>query len=227
MMKKTLLSAILMAAAVVPSMAQTMRVNLGSITYAHSAEQTGHMPFASATTLTIQGKAYNIADITSIVIDNTKVADNTVERVTVDMLVPRFSDERFYVPNLELRQGTFVSMGNPHYVIFTDRLDEAELEGPRLERHAAFPERCNIEFARLQPDGTIRTRVWERGSGITLACGTGACATAVAAAYTGRAGRQSTVVMDGGTLIVEWRPSDGHVLLTGPAEFVFDGEIKN
>ena len=78
MMKKTLLSAILMAAAVVPSMAQTMRVNLGSITYAHSAEQTGHMPFASATTLTIQGKAYNIADITSIVIDNTKVADNTV-----------------------------------------------------------------------------------------------------------------------------------------------------
>ena len=156
-----------------------------------------------------------------------KVADNTVERVTVDMLVPRFSDERFYVPNLELRQGTFVSMGNPHYVIFTDRLDEAELEGPRLERHAAFPERCNIEFARLQPDGTIRTRVWERGSGITLACGTGACATAVAAAYTGRAGRQSTVVMDGGTLSVEWRLSDGHVLLTGPAEFVFDGEIKN
>ena len=77
-MKKTLLSAILMAVAVVPSMAQTMRVNMGNITYAHSAAQAGHMPFASATTLTIQGKSYNIADITSITIDNTPVADNTV-----------------------------------------------------------------------------------------------------------------------------------------------------
>ena len=77
-MKKTLLSAILMAVAVVPSMAQTMRVNMGNITYAHSAAQAGHMPFDSATTLTIQGKSYNIADITSITIDNTPVADNTV-----------------------------------------------------------------------------------------------------------------------------------------------------
>jgi diaminopimelate epimerase len=75
-------------------------------------------------------------------------------------------------------------------------------------------------------DGTIRTRVWERGSGITQACGTGACATAVAAALTGKAGRQSQIVMDGGTLSIEWREADNHVYKTGPAEFVFDGEIE-
>ena len=73
---------------------------------------------------------------------------------------------------------------------------------------------------------TIRTRVWERGSGITEACGTGACATAVAAALTGKAGRKSDIVMDGGTLSIEWRESDNHVYMTGPAEFVFDGEIE-
>ena len=72
----------------------------------------------------------------------------------------------------------------------------------------------------------IRTRVWERGSGITMACGTGACATAVAAALTGRAGSKSQIVMDGGTLSIEWRESDNHVYMTGPAEFVFDGEIE-
>ena len=98
--------------------------------------------------------------------------------------------------------------------------------GPMLEHHLAFPQRCNIELARVEADGTIRTRVWERGSGITQACGTGACATAVAACLTGRAGRHSTIVMDGGTLDIEWRESDNHVYMTGPAAFVFDGEIE-
>ncbi|MBQ9668067.1 MAG: diaminopimelate epimerase [Prevotella sp.] len=171
-----------------------------------------------------------------------KVVGGTVESVTVDMLVPRLTDERFYQPRPDLPEGTFVSMGNPHYVIFTDNVDAVEHEGPRLERHAAFPERCNIEFAAplLSPKGEVgralRTRVWERGSGITQACGTGACATAVAACLTGRAGRQSTIVMDGGTLHIEWSESDrsaegrfyrkNHVYLTGPAAFVFDGEIE-
>ncbi|MCR4994906.1 MAG: diaminopimelate epimerase [Bacteroidales bacterium] len=123
--------------------------------------------------------------------------------------------------------GTFVSMGNPHRVLFVDEVESMDIaaEGARLERHPLFPERCNVEFAEMRPDG-IRMRVWERGSGITLACGTGACATAVAAAATGRAGRCSSIVMDGGTLEIEWRDTDNHVLMTGPATFVFDGTIE-
>ena len=126
-------------------------------------------------------------------------------------------------------------MGNPHYVIFTDNVDQVGDTGSKLEFHPAFPQRCNIEFAQVtDPTPTwegsghtvIRTRVWERGSGITQACGTGACATAVAAALTNRASRRSLIVMDGGTLDIEWRESDNHVYMTGPAEFVFDGEVE-
>ncbi|MBR1839484.1 MAG: diaminopimelate epimerase, partial [Prevotella sp.] len=110
-------------------------------------------------------------------------------------------------------------------VIFTDNVDEVETKGKLLEHHEAFPERCNIEFANIKDDGTIRVRVWERGSGITMACGTGACATAVAAFHTGRAGRKSHIVMDGGTLSIEWSEKYNHVLMTGPVTIVFDGEI--
>ena len=154
------------------------------------------------------------------------VVNGIVESVTVDMGVPVLEDESQYIPSRGLRQGTFVSMGNPHFVIFTDDVDQVDKNGRALEYHPAFPQRCNIEFARVEADGTIRTRVWERGSGITMACGTGACATAVAAALTGKAGRKSQIVMDGGTLSIEWRESDNHVYMTGPATFVFDGEIE-
>ena len=153
------------------------------------------------------------------------VEEGIVESVTVDMLEPVLEDEKLFVGSRELNKGTFVSMGNPHYVIFTDNVDQVGETGRMLEYHPAFPQRCNIEFARIENDGTIRTRVWERGSGITQACGTGACATAVAAALTGKAGRKSQRVRDGGTLSIEWRESDNHVYMTGPAEFVFDGEI--
>ena len=158
---------------------------------------------------------------------------------------PILEDDSLFNPNLAMclstplhyREGQgggsalFVSMGNPHYVIFTDDVDQVGETGPVLEHHPAFPQRCNIEFAQVIPpsggqEGGLRTRVWERGSGITQACGTGACATAVAAALTGRAGRTSQIVMDGGTLTIEWRESDNHVYMTGPAEFVFDGEIE-
>ena len=152
------------------------------------------------------------------------VADGIVESVTVDMGEPVLDNPQQYVPTRGLTQGTFVSMGNPHYVIFTDDVNQVEEKGLVLEHHPAFPQRCNIEFAQVLPDGRIRTRVWERGSGITQACGTGACATAVAAALTGQAGRGSDIVMDGGTLHIEWRQEDNHVLKTGPAAFVFDGE---
>ena len=153
------------------------------------------------------------------------VADGTVQSVTVDMLEPTLEDEQLFIPTRGLNEGTFVSMGNPHYVIFTDDVDLVETTGRALEHHPAFPQRCNIEFAQVMDDGSIRTRVWERGSGVTQACGTGACATAVAAVITGRTSRQSNIVMDGGTLQIEWRESDNHVYMTGPAEFVFDGEI--
>ena len=160
-----------------------------------------------------------------------------VDSVTVDMGEPSLENESQFIPTNSLDKGMFVSMGNPHYVIFTDNVDQVGETGRILEHHPAFPQRCNIEFARIEADGTllpaegrsvarIRTRVWERGSGITQACGTGACATAVAAALTGKAGRTSQIVMDGGTLSIEWREADNHVYMTGPAEFVFDGEIE-
>ena len=157
---------------------------------------------------------------------NLHVRHGVVESVTVDMGAPQLENPEQFVNSRGLDKGTFVSMGNPHYVIFTDNVDQVGETGRALELHPAFPQRCNIEFARVEKDGIIRTRVWERGSGITQACGTGACATAVAAFITGRAGRQSEIVMDGGTLDIELRESDNHVYMTGPAEFVFDGEIE-
>lgn len=151
-----------------------------------------------------------------------------VEEITVDMLEPILNDPSQYSPKGEgLPQGTFVSMGCPHYVIFVDDISAIDLAtlGAKLEYHPSFPERCNIEFAQVVDRG-IRMRVWERGSGITMACGTGACATAVAAALTGRAQRHSTIIMDGGPLKVEWRESDNHVYLIGPATTVFEGDIE-
>ena len=154
------------------------------------------------------------------------VNDGIVESVTVDMGEPVLEKETQFVESRNPGYGTFVSMGNPHYVIFTDDVDQVGEKGRTLEQHPAFPQRCNIEFAQVQEAGVIRTRVWERGSGITQACGTGACATAVAAALTGKSGRISQIVMDGGTLTIEWREKDHHVYMTGPAAFVFDGEIE-
>ena len=154
--------------------------------------------------------------------------DATVESVTVDMSAPVLEDEHLFFPEGEtLPEGVFVSLGNPHYVIFVDDIDAVDVahEGSRLEHHSRFPERCNIEFAQVGEDG-IRMRVWERGSGITMACGTGACATAVAAAITGRSGRQSHIIMDGGTLDIDWHEADGHVYLSGPATIAFEGTIE-
>ena len=154
--------------------------------------------------------------------------DGTVESVTVDMLAPVLEDEHLFLPDGEtLPQGVFVSMGNPHYVIFVDDIDAVDVarEGTRLEHHTRFPRRSNIEFAQVRKDG-IGVRVWERGSGVTMACGTGACATAVAAAITGRCGRQSRVIMDGGTLDIDWREADGHVYLSGPAVIAFEGTAE-
>lgn len=167
-------------------------------------------------------------------------ADGRTESVTVDMDVPALAvptqmgtpdgsmtDGQVTATDGRTYTGTFVSMGNPHFVIFTTDVEQADIAamGRTLEFADIFPERCNIEFAEVRPDGSIRMRVWERGSGITMACGTGACATAVAAALTGRAERHSDIVMDGGTLHIEWNAADGHVYMTGPATEVFTGTI--
>lgn len=168
-------------------------------------------------------------------------ADDTVGSVTVDMLAPSLreprqcaigdggcTDGKITVDGGESFTGTFVSMGNPHFVIFVRDISSIDIYklGPLLERHKAFPERCNIEFAEVKSDGTLRVRVWERGSGVTMACGTGACATAVAAALTHRNGRESTIEMDGGILSIRWNEADNHVYMTGPAAFVFEGEAE-
>ena len=193
-----------------------------------------------------EGNGYQETEIRLLTLSGIKIlhlhiVNDIVEYVTVDMGEPVFEDELLFNPTLarslsaplHYREGQgggsalFVSMGNPHYVIFTDDIDQVGTTGPELECHPAFPQRCNIEFVTplSSPEDTFRVRVWERGSGITMACGTGACATAVAAAITGKAGRKSNIVMDGGTLQIEWRESDNHVYMTGPATFVFDGEI--
>lgn len=166
-------------------------------------------------------------------------ADGKVDTVTVDMgepiltaaEVPALSaSERMVEENLPTaKHGDFavtaVSMGNPHGVIFVDEItDELVLgAGPELERHSAFPDRANIEFVKVIDGETVQMRVWERGSGETLACGTGACATAVAAALTGRTNRKVTVKLIGGDLSIEWNEKDNHVYMTGPARTVFTG----
>lgn len=202
-----------------------------------------------------EGNGYRETEIRLLTLSGIKtlylrIVSDIVESVTVDMGEPVFEDDTLFNPTLAESLSTplppeggvgggafFVSMGNPHYVIFTDNVNQVAEKGRILEVHRAFPQRCNIEFACVQTDGSIRVRVWERGSGITQACGTGACATAVAACLTGRAGRTSDIVMDGGTLHVEWCEADrsveghffqkNHVYMTGPAAFVFDGEIEN
>lgn len=190
---------------------------------------------------------HKLTDKTRVAIDTLsgiKVIDlhvdgqGTVDSATVDMGKPQLQNaSQFNVKSCTLQTdhtyivggytGTFVNMGNPHFVIFVhDVMDiDVAAEGQKLEFHPAFPERCNIEFATIRPDGSIRMRVWERGSGITLACGTGACATAVAACVNGLRGRESDIEMDGGTLHIEWDSANGHIFMTGPATTAFEGDI--
>lgn len=168
------------------------------------------------------------------------IRKGTVEEVTVDMGSPILSnpdqiatqDGSLLAGTIKAGgkeyKGTFVCMGNPHLVIFVNDLNAIDLPaaGSQLERHPLFPQRVNVEFVEALPDGSLRMRVWERGSGITQACGTGACASAVAAALNRKAGRKSLVRMDGGNLHIEWNETDGHVYMTGTATKVFDGEIE-
>jgi diaminopimelate epimerase len=123
-------------------------------------------------------------------------------------------------------EATFISMGNPHAVIYADDVARIELEriGPMLENYKAFPRRMNVHFVQVISPSEVIMRTWERGSGITLACGTGACAVAVAGVLTGMSTRKILAHLPGGDLSLEWRESDGHVYMTGPATEVFEGD---
>ena len=120
-----------------------------------------------------------------------------------------------------------VSMGNPHVVFFVDDIGAVPIRevGPAVERHPLFPEHVNVGFAQIKARDRIRLRVWERGAGLTQACGTGACAALVAAARRDLADRTATLELDGGELLIEWRAKDDHVIMTGPAAVDFAGEL--
>jgi len=167
------------------------------------------------------------------------VRNGKVESVRVDMGRPRLKSseipvaselERFISQPVESQGVTYhltcVNMGNPHAVIFTDDVEKLDLEklGPPLEHHPLFPERANIEFVQVIDSRTLKMRVWERGSGETLACGTGACASLVAAVLNGRAERRSKLILRGGELDIDWDEETDHVFMTGPAVTVFEGD---
>ena len=165
--------------------------------------------------------------------------DGLMESATVDMGVPalapgeipaRFDGDAVIDASLATALGditvTLVRMGNPHAVIWVDDVDEAPVEtlGPEVEVHDRFPHHTNVEFVQVLTPDRVRMRVWERGVGETLACGTGACAVTVAAALTDRTGRSVTVELPGGELKIVWA-EDGHVRMTGSATEVFEGVI--
>jgi diaminopimelate epimerase len=168
-----------------------------------------------------------------------ELSGGAVQRVRVDMGEPILQSERIpttlagdpprEVP-LEIAGRTLrvtcVSMGNPHCVTFVDAITDALVLGlgPQVERHPGFPRRTNVEFVRVNRPDDVTLRVWERGSGETLACGTGACAVAVAGHLTGRTQRRVTAHLPGGDLLLDWSEADNHVYMTGPAVEVFRGE---
>ena len=169
----------------------------------------------------------------------TEIIDAQKNLVCVDMGAPRLTRAEIPMTGTPDEQavevtlcaagqnwtGTAVSMGNPHFVIFVPDIAQVDLSavGPQMETHAACPRKTNVEFVQPLADGVLRMRVWERGAGITQACGTGSCATLVAAALTGRSSREARIVLDGGELSVRWE-EEGHVFMTGPAQKVFTGE---
>ncbi len=196
-----------------------------------------------------QGDVVRIETGSGIKVARLLMEDGKVSGATVDMgepvlqagLIPVrlpegfdaqafFQGQPFTVDGTEW-QANVVSMGNPHNVLFLDEtrppLEELDLakSGPAFENHALFPERINTEFVRVESDSSVSMRVWERGSGETMACGTGACAVAVACIETGRTKRTVNVHLLGGTLTIFWDPESNHVFMTGPATHVFDGVI--
>ncbi len=170
------------------------------------------------------------------------VENGNVERVTVDMGAPILNPTQIPVSSKEDKVVsvpltidnseyaiTCVSMGNPHAVVFTDGVSELNLKelGPKFENNPIFPKRINTEFIEILDRTTLKMRVWERGSGETLACGTGACASLVAAVLNGHSERKAILQLLGGNLEIEWDENTNHVFMTGPAVTVFEGELSH
>ncbi len=152
--------------------------------------------------------------------------DGRVRAARVDMGAPEVARDEETVQGV---RGLRVSVGNPHFVVFAEPSDANVLgAGPKLERDPAFPDRTNVEFAKVVGTDEIRLRVWERGSGETLACGTGACATVAAAiALEEIPGRRAVVHLPGGDLAIEWSAAEGRIYMTGPCVEVFRGELQD
>lgn len=166
------------------------------------------------------------------------LSEGKVSMVTVDMGTPKLEEvaidgnpdnmiSKEITINNQTFKATAISMGNPHLVIFINDIERIDLPaiGPLLENHPLFPGRINVEFAQKLDNNKVRMRVWERGSGITMACGTGACATAVAGSIIGETGRDVEIIMDGGSLNIKWDEQTNRVYMTGEATTVFEGEI--
>ena len=152
----------------------------------------------------------------------------TGDAVRVDMGAPECGGIAVPPPEgLELPPMTLVSMGNPHAVFFVEDAEKFPVEkwGPLVERHPMFPNRTNVEFAEVVAENVIRMRVWERGAGVTMACGTGSCATFTAACLNKLAAGEGKVILDGGELKIAWAGEGSSVFMTGPAAEVFQGEI--
>lgn len=182
-----------------------------------------------------------IETLAGIKVLNMTVENKKVVLVRVDMGEPilksadipiKSDNDMFISQPVTINNTTYmvtgVSMGNPHAVTFIDQVSEFPLsvEGPQMETHELFPQKVNAEFVQIIDRKTLKMRVWERGAGETLACGTGACAVLVAAVLNGYSERQATVKLLGGDLIIEWDEKDNHVYMTGPAKKVFEGEIN-
>ncbi|MDM5299354.1 diaminopimelate epimerase [Bacillus pumilus] len=185
---------------------------------------------------------FQIETLSGLVEATVHVQEDLVRSVTVDMGKPRFEKEAMPMlgdpgsttinEKLEFGitalHGTAVSMGNPHIVFYLEDIEKAPLDslGPVIEKHETFPEGVNVEFVQIVSETELHFRVWERGSGITQACGTGACAAAVSTIVNGHAKKETdmTVHLAGGDLIIRWKDND-HVLMTGPAETICDGRF--
>ena len=147
--------------------------------------------------------------------------------IEVDMGKPKLPETPFPETIDGLSNPVLVDMGNPHAVYFVEDMEAVDIPktGSTVENHSFFPDRTNVEFAQIHSRDKLRLRTWERGAGLTLACGSGACATAVAGVIRCLTERKIEMILDGGTLYLEWRESDGHILMTGPTAHVFDGEL--
>ncbi len=189
----------------------------------------------------IKDESIRISTLVGLIITQIKTNGEKVESVKVNMGIPRLKPEQIpttlygnpEVINQPLDINdlhfnvTCVSMGNPHCIIYVEKLEEVPLHqwGPLVEKSAAFPAYTNVEFVEVVDDSNVKVKVWERGAGTTMACGTGACAVAVAGVLNGKNKRNVNVQLPGGVLEIQWDSQDNFVYMTGTAEYVFEGNL--